>query len=221
MPHRSTFADLEIPETDLWTFIFERADRPFPDHHGETIQRSKPSRETSSNEEILVLFVDADTTRSYTFSEAKALSTQLGKSLCSVWGFRRGDVVLFYTPNAIDMPVVMLGVLWAGCTVSPANSMFTAEELARQLKHSKASAIVTQKPYLATVREAVRKAGVREGRILLLGDAKDESGEAPHWTDMTDTSFSGVGKPAVDAKDLSFIVYSSVSGHNSDQDESR
>jgi hypothetical protein len=36
MPHPSTFPDIAVPEKDLWTFLFERPDQPYPDHHGRT-----------------------------------------------------------------------------------------------------------------------------------------------------------------------------------------
>jgi acyl-CoA synthetase (AMP-forming)/AMP-acid ligase II len=102
-------------------------------------------------------------------------------------------------------------VHWAGGTVSPANPLYTVEELAMQLKDSKASVIVTQKPFLPVATEAARKAGVGEERIVLLGDAKDENGSFKHWTEFRDKSLLGTRKPRVDAKDLSFVVYSSVS----------
>lgn len=31
MPVSSTFPSIEIPNVDLWTFLFERKDRPYPD----------------------------------------------------------------------------------------------------------------------------------------------------------------------------------------------
>jgi hypothetical protein len=34
MPTESTFPRLNIPDVDLWTFLFERKDREFPDDKG-------------------------------------------------------------------------------------------------------------------------------------------------------------------------------------------
>ena len=31
MPHSSTYADVEIPDVDLWTLLFEREYKPFRD----------------------------------------------------------------------------------------------------------------------------------------------------------------------------------------------
>lgn len=34
MPTKSTFPDVEIPNVDLWTFMFGRKDQPWPDDKG-------------------------------------------------------------------------------------------------------------------------------------------------------------------------------------------
>jgi hypothetical protein len=34
MPVKSSYPDLTIPNVDLWSFMFERKDRPFPDDKG-------------------------------------------------------------------------------------------------------------------------------------------------------------------------------------------
>lgn len=34
MPFKSQFPLVDIPDLDLWTFLFERTDRPFPDDKG-------------------------------------------------------------------------------------------------------------------------------------------------------------------------------------------
>lgn len=37
MPTESPFPWVEIPNVDLWDFIFERRDRPFPDDKGKLV----------------------------------------------------------------------------------------------------------------------------------------------------------------------------------------
>lgn len=34
MPTDSTYPAVDIPDVDLWTFLFERKDRPYPDGKG-------------------------------------------------------------------------------------------------------------------------------------------------------------------------------------------
>lgn len=74
----------------------------------------------------------------------------------------------FYTTNRIDTPALTWGCHWADGIVSPANPAWTAEELAFHLKDAGAKALVTQLGSLQVVREAARKVGVLEDRIILL-----------------------------------------------------
>ena len=36
MPTESTYPPIDVPKVDLWDFLFERSDRPFPDRKGNT-----------------------------------------------------------------------------------------------------------------------------------------------------------------------------------------
>lgn len=41
MPTESTYSPIEIPPIDIWSLLFERKDRPFPDDKGVTLLRKK------------------------------------------------------------------------------------------------------------------------------------------------------------------------------------
>lgn len=116
-----------------------------------------------------------------------------------------------YTPNSIDMPPVIWGCQWAGGVVSPANPAYTVDELAFQLKDAGAKGLVTQLPFLETAKAAAKKVGLPETRIILLGDAKDETRRFMHFSSFK--NLSGVTKyrrTKLDPKkDLAFLVYSS------------
>ncbi len=108
---------------------------------------------------------------------------------------------------------MFFGVHWAGGAASTANPTYTAEELAFQMKDSKARGIVTQLPFVGVAREAARAAGIPEDRIILVGDGRDPSGKLRHFTEIRGRgSFGPGGAPArarVDPRDAAFIVYSS------------
>ncbi|PKS06423.1 hypothetical protein jhhlp_007171 [Lomentospora prolificans] len=193
MPLTSPYPEVPLPRSDLWSFLFERDDLAFgPDH---------------------VLLVDGETQRSYNFGQIKTLSAEFGKGLKSQWNWQKGDVLALYTPNSIDTPIVMLGTLWAGGIICPANPLYTAGELTHQLKDAKASAIATQLPMLPIAREAAANAGIPENRIILIGDNHDEAGKFKHWTQITNQNriFTPKKTKVDPMKDLAFIVYSSVS----------
>jgi 4-coumarate--CoA ligase len=105
----------------------------------------------------------------------------------------------------------VLGTVWAGGVVTPANPLYTPEELAFQLSDAGARAIVTQRAFLPTATEAARRAGIPESRIVLLGEERDETGRFRHFDSIRDTSYvSWYPRTRIDPrKDLLFLVYSS------------
>ncbi|CAJ2501679.1 Uu.00g045320.m01.CDS01 [Anthostomella pinea] len=192
MPVKSLHADLDIPDLDLWTYLFERKDKPFPDDKA--------------------IYIDPDTGRSYTWAQTKAAATAFGRGLRAQWGFGKGDVLGFFSPNSVDYAPVFFGAHWAGGCASTANPVYTASELAFQMKDCGAKGIVTQLAQLPVVREAAAAIGLSEDRIILLGDGRDPSGRFRHFTEIQPTGLlSGLTRRAtVDpARDVAFLVYSS------------
>ncbi|KAI0204000.1 hypothetical protein F4808DRAFT_416582 [Astrocystis sublimbata] len=193
MPAKSLYQDIDIPNVDLWTYLFERKDRLWPD-----------------NKEI---YIDADTRRSYTWLQTKNTAIEFGRGLRSQWGFKKGDVLGFFTPNSVDYAPVFFGVHYIGGAASTANPTYTAKELAFQMKDSGVKGIVTQLPMLPVVREAASAIGLPESRIILLGDGRDPTGQVKHFTEIKPTGLLGTfnsGQARVDPKkDLAFLVYSS------------
>ncbi|KUI66323.1 putative 4-coumarate--CoA ligase 1 [Cytospora mali] len=192
MPHSSPYPSITTPEVDIFTLLFSRPARPFPDTKELLTDGERPSR-------------------SYTLSQLRNAATEFGKGLKALWEWKRGDVLAFYTPNDVDTPALTFGALWAGGVVSPANPLYTADELAFQLTNSGAKAIVTQVEYLRTAKEAAIKAGVPENRVILLGEKGDPEGRFRHWSSIKPTAYcSRIAKTEVHPKkDLALLVYSS------------
>ena len=163
-----------------------------------------------------MIYRDADTLRSYTYAQVKAAAIEFGKGLKSVWEWKKGDVLGLFTPNCIDTPAVTWGGHWAGAILSPANPGYTAEELAFQLKDSRAKALITQKPFLKVALQAAIQVGIPEDRIILIGDEKDETHKFKHFTSIRNAAgTSRYRRSKIDPqKDLAFLVYSSgTTGH--------
>ncbi|OCT46576.1 putative 4-coumarate--CoA ligase 1 [Cladophialophora carrionii] len=193
MPIKSDFPDVELAVTDIWSFLFNRKDREYPDSH--------------------VIFQSADTlSRQYTFAQLRQSSVDFAKGLKAVYEFRKGDVLGLFVPNDIDVPPVVLGTLWAGAIVSPANPGYTVAEMVYQLKDSGTKALCTHFSVLDTARKAAREAGIPESNIFLLGEKqKDASVKIKHWTSIRNLDGTQrFRKPKLDPKtDLAFLVYSS------------
>ncbi|KAK4116440.1 acetyl-CoA synthetase-like protein [Canariomyces notabilis] len=192
MPHRSTFPPLRIPDgIDLWSFLLGHRHRDFP-----------------VTKEILTC---GETGRSYSWADVRSASIEFGKGLKARWGWKKGHVLAFYTPNSVDTPILTLGALWAGGVVSPANPLYTVDELAFQLRHSRAKGLVTQVAYLETAIAAAKKAGLPLDRVILLGAQRDPSGRQRHFSSIRSISYTGrYAKAKINPKtDHAFLVYSS------------
>ena len=84
MPYPSTFPPLDIPsEVDIWTLLLGQETRGFP-----------------VTKEILTCFA---TGRSYSWADLRNGSIEFSKGLKDAWGWKKGDVLAFYTPNSIDV----------------------------------------------------------------------------------------------------------------------
>ncbi|KAI1176917.1 hypothetical protein F4777DRAFT_543944 [Nemania sp. FL0916] len=193
MPVKPLYEEIDIPNVDLWTFLFERKDKLWPD-----------------DKEI---YIDAGTRRSYTWAQTRDTAIQFGRGLRSQWNFKKGDVLGFFSPNSVDYAPAFFGAHWAGGCASTANPTYTAQELAYQMKDSGVRGIVTQLPMLPVVVQAAALIGLPEDRIILLGDSRDPTGRFRHFTEIKPAGLSAAlnaGRARVDPKkDLAFLVYSS------------
>jgi len=169
-----------------------------------------PYKNELSNQAI-VIFLDPYTRRSYTYSQTRKVALDFAQGLKANYEWRKGDVLGLFTPNCIDTPAIMWGCLWTGGVVSPANPAYSADELAFQLKDSKAKALITQWDFLPTARQAAQKAGIPEDNIILIGDKRDPSNRVKHFSSVQ--NISGAAKfrraPIKPKEDLAFLVYSS------------
>ncbi|EEP82863.1 conserved hypothetical protein [Uncinocarpus reesii 1704] len=191
MPTASHYPRVDIPDVDIWTLIFNQKNRAFPDDK--------------------IIYQDADTGRSYTYEQVRSTALEFGKGLKANWGWKKGDVLAIFSPNSIDIPPVIWGTHWAGGVVTPANPAYTADELAFQLKGTKARVLATQMSCLPVAVAAAKKVGIPEDRIILLGDERHPTAKYKHFTSVLNISRSTrYAKTKVDpSKDLAFLVYSS------------
>ncbi|KAF2430843.1 acetyl-CoA synthetase-like protein [Tothia fuscella] len=191
MPSKSPFPDLEIPNVDLWGFMFERKHKDFPD--------SK------------VIYRSVDSSRHYTFAEVKAAAIAFGEGLRGLWDWEMNDVLALYAPNDIDIPAIIYGTFFAGGIVTPANPAYSADELAYQLSNSGAKAIVTTKQFLPIALKGAEQCNIPKDRVILLGAEKDENHVVKHWSSICNISKSTRyrRRKANPEKDLAFLAYSS------------
>jgi 4-coumarate--CoA ligase len=159
---------------------------------------------------LTVIFEDAETKRFHTFADTKEAALAFGGGLKALWNWKKGDLLAIFSPNCIDTPLVTWGTHWAGGVVSPSNPAYTVHELTSQLKNAGAKALVTQLALLPVAKAAAANAGIPDDRVILIGDDRDPTAKAKHFTSIKDISATRYRKTKVNPKtDVAFLVYSS------------
>jgi len=112
-------------------------------------------------------FVCMDKALSY--GEIDRLSRAFAAFLQSL-GLARGDRVAVMLPNVLQYPVATIAILRAGFSVVNVNPLYTARELAFQLKDSGARAIIVLENFAAVAQEALPDTAVQHVVVASMGD---------------------------------------------------
>lgn len=107
--------------------------------------------------------------RGMTFRELEQQSRKVGAWLQSK-GLVKGDRVAVMTPNILQNPVTVYGILRAGMTVVNVNPLYTPRELEHQLKDSGAKAIIVLENFAHTVEQVVPRTDVKHVVVCTMGD---------------------------------------------------
>ena len=90
------------------------------------------------------------------YAELDRLARNFAAFLQGLPDMAQGDRVAVMSPNLLQYPVALFGILRAGMTVVNVNPLYTPRELAHQLKDSGAKAIVILENFASTFQQ-VRK----------------------------------------------------------------
>ncbi len=118
-------------------------------------------------------------------------------------GLGKGDVVAIYSPNLPEYALAFHGPAMVGGVVTTVNPLYTADELAYQLRDTGARYLVTVPPFLDKAREAARATGVRE--VFVFGEAE---GATP-FAALLANDGDAPAVPIDPARDLVALPYSS------------
>jgi acyl-CoA synthetase (AMP-forming)/AMP-acid ligase II len=147
MIFRSPEPPLVLPEVPLTPFLLERAfERP-----------DKPA------------FIDGSTGRTLTYRQW-ADSVRRAAAALAARGLQKGDVVAIYSPNLPEYPIVFHAVSLIGGVNTTVSPLYTAGELAAQLKDAGAKFLFTVPACVTKAQEAARESRVEE--IFTFGEAE-------------------------------------------------
>jgi fatty-acyl-CoA synthase len=108
------------------------------------------------------------------WSEVCARSRQLAHALSRA-GIGRGDTVAAMLPNTPEMVEAHYGVPMAGAVLNALNTRLDAASIAFMLEHGEARAVIVDREFAVTIREALD----RLGRSLLVIDVDDPVYDGP------------------------------------------
>ena len=184
---RSRFPDVVIPDVSVTEYVFEHVaghlDRP--------------------------ALIDGPTKRTLTYRQLLGLIGRVSAALASR-GIGKGSTVCIYSPNTPEYAALFFGTSRIGAINTTANPLYTADELAKQLRDSGATLIFTV-PVLA--EKAVQAAATVGAEVVTLGEAPGCTPFAGFLkTDALAATDLDAVKPAVTidaASDLVALPYSS------------
>ncbi|XP_063624969.1 uncharacterized protein LOC134796713 [Cydia splendana] len=130
---RSPCKDIVIPECTVNEFVWRNLD--------------KWAKKTATECAI--------TNRSYTYGQLHKFSRILAATLRKKFGINDRDTVGIISPNSPEYPIVALGALDAGATLTTFNPIYTPYEIQTQIQQSGLKVIFAHPDTISTVQEAL------------------------------------------------------------------
>ncbi len=146
MTIKSAWPDVTIPEVSITAYVLRHAER----------LRDKPA------------LIDGPSGRTLTYGQLAENIRRVATGLARR-GFRKGDVFAIYSPNLPEYAVIFNAVASLGGINTTVNPLYTAGELAKQLKDSGARWLITVPTFLDKAREAAAATGIEQ--IFVFGAA--------------------------------------------------
>ena len=108
--------------------------------------------------------------RTLSYAELDRLSRDFAAFLQGLPGMGRGERVAIMSPNLLQYPVVLFGILRAGMTVVNVNPLYTPRELEHQLRDSGARAIVIVENFAHSLEQVLGETGIEHVITTRIGD---------------------------------------------------
>jgi 4-coumarate--CoA ligase len=186
MVYRSVYPDLDIPKTNVLSFLFPKDKRP----------SDKP------------IWIAAEDPNHYLSPKQLLLWVKrLGFGLDRLQ-IPKQSVVMIFTPNHIWVPIAYLGIVGASRIFSAANPVYTVNEVEYQIKNTGTQCILVHPDHAATAVEAASRVGLDKGKIFLFSDkpcgsqnglqdfrdmvGSEQEGESWQWDPMLETSTTDI-----------------------------
>ncbi|TQF68581.1 4-coumarate--CoA ligase family protein [Rhodococcus spelaei] len=150
MSFKSPYPDVEIPNLSVYDFLFG------------SIAEADLDR---------IALIDGATGEETDYRTLVAKINAVAGALAAR-GLEVGDVVGLHSPNSPEFAIAFHGILRGGGTATTINALYTAADIAKQLKDSGAKALFTVSPMLAQAVSAAEQASIPADRVFVLDVAE-------------------------------------------------
>ncbi|KAF6751040.1 AMP binding protein [Ephemerocybe angulata] len=178
--YTSHLPPVQVAQQSVWSFLFHEDSNssslasPASASTHEVAPPSPPDdnylSDPDANADSAVAYIDFDTSRSLTFYEVKKSSLRLAWGLKRTMGLKKGDFVMFFSPNSLAWPIVLFGCVAVGLRITFAPCTSTARELAAQYEDSRPKVLFAARQLLEVTRRmfALVREEMKFGRVVVM-----------------------------------------------------
>lgn len=108
--------------------------------------------------------------KTLTYKQIKEYSQNFASYLLNECKLQKGDSVAIMSPNLLQYPIALFGILQAGLVVVNVNPLYTARELEYQLKDSEAKAILIFENSASLLEKVLHSTQIKHVFVTQIGD---------------------------------------------------
>jgi acyl-CoA synthetase (AMP-forming)/AMP-acid ligase II len=143
---RSTFPDIEIPNQNIYDFLFGSL---------------------TKDDLAAPALIDGTSGATTSYGQMVAQINAVAGALAAR-GVTTDTTIGLLCPNAPTFAIVFHGILRAGAVVTTINSLYTEGEIANQLRDAKATWLFTVSPLLAGAEAAAKEVGIDADHLIVM-----------------------------------------------------
>ncbi len=175
----SPYADVDIPEMPLTSYIFQK----------------------NAHLTDKIALIDGSSGRAISYSELRNRVYRVANGLAKM-GLKKGDVFAIYSPNIPEYAIILNAIALNGGINTLINPLYTVDELKKQLVDSAAKYLIPISLFLEKVQEATRDLNIQ---LYVF----DEASECPTLKSLVDVNNQPPEVEINPKKDIVALPYSS------------
>lgn len=151
--------------------------------------------------------IQGSTNKTYSFAETHLISQKVAAGLSNL-GLHKGDVIMLLLQNCAEFVFSFMGASMIGAVTTTANPFYTAAEVFKQFKASKAKLIITHSQYVDKLRDAGDDFP-KLGEDFTLITIDDPPENCLHFSVLSEANETEIPTVSIDSNDAVALPFSS------------